>query len=97
MIQMQIDKSSAMECQLMEIITGLEAMNEELADEVKSAKKAKRVAIKLYHKSEEDATRHLDQLRWEKEQKNLLKDELTRVLRAQQAQEVQLNEYKSMT
>ena len=43
-----------------------------------------------------DATRCLDQLRQEKEQKNLLKDELTHVLRAQQAQEVQLNEYKSM-
>jgi hypothetical protein len=96
MIQLQLDKSSAMECQLTEIIAGLEVMNDELVEEVKSAKKAKRVAIKLYHKSEEDATRRLDQLRWEKEQKNLLKDELTRVLRAQQAQEAQLNEYKSM-
>ena len=71
-------------------------MNNELAEEVKSAKKAKREAIRLYDKSKEDATRRLDQLRQEKEQKNLLKDELTHVLRAQQAQEVQLNEYKSM-
>ena len=96
MIQMQIDESSAMECQLMEIITGLEAMNEELADEVKSAKKAKREAIRLYDKSKDDAARRLNQLRSEKEQKNLLKDELTRVLRAQQAQEAQLDKYKSM-
>ncbi len=96
MIQLQLDKSSAMECQLTEIIEGLEAMNDELAEEVKNAKKAKHEAIRLYDKSTEDATRCLDQLRQEKEQKNLLKDELTRVLRAQQAQEAQLNEYKSM-
>ena len=80
----------------MEIIKDLEVMNSELNYEAKSTKKAKCEAIRLYDKSKEAATRCLGQLRQEKEQKNLLKDELTRVLRAQQAQETQLNEYKSM-
>ena len=56
MIQLQLDKSSAMECQLTEIIAGLEVMNNELVKEAKSAKKAKREAIRLYDKSKEDAT-----------------------------------------
>ncbi len=96
MVQQQLDRSSAVEGQLMDIIEGLEVMNSELVNEVKSAKKAKRKAIRLYDKSKEDATRCLDQLWQEKEQKNLLRDELTCVLRVQQAQEAQLTEYKSM-
>jgi hypothetical protein len=96
MVQQQLDRSSAVEGQLMDIIEGLEVMNSELVDEVKSAKKAKREAIRLYDKSKEDATRRLDRLRQEKEQKNLLRDELTCVLRVQQAQEAPLTEYKSM-
>jgi hypothetical protein len=71
-------------------------MNSELVDEAKSAKKAKHKAIRLYIKSKEAATRRLDQLWLKKEQNNLLKDELTCVLRLQQAQETQLIEYKSM-
>jgi hypothetical protein len=62
MIQLQLDNSSAIECQLIEIIAGLEVMNNDLFEEVKSAKKAKREAIRLYDKSKEDATRRLDQL-----------------------------------
>jgi hypothetical protein len=96
MVQQQLDRSSAVEGQLRDIIKGLEIMNSELADELKSAKKAKCEAIRLYDKSKEAATRRLDQLRQEKEQKNLLKDKLTHVQRAQQAQEVQITEYKSM-
>ncbi len=68
-------------------------MNDELVEEVKNAKKAKREAIRQYDKSKEAAARRLDQLRQEKEKKNLLRDDLTRVLRAQQAQEAQLTEY----
>jgi len=56
MIQLQLDKSSAMECQLTEIIACLEVMNNELVEEVKSTKKAKGEAIRLYDKSKEDAT-----------------------------------------
>ena len=96
MVQWQLDKSSANERRLMEIIEGLEDMNSELVDEVKSAKKAKHESIRLYDKSKEDATRRLHQLRQEKEQKTLLRDELLRVLRALQAQEDQLTEYKRM-
>jgi hypothetical protein len=96
MVQQQLDKSSSNERQLMEIIDGLEDMNSELVDEVKCAKKAKSGAIKLYGKSKEDATRRLELLRQEKEQKKLLRDELTGVLRAQQAQDAQLTEYKRM-
>jgi FtsZ-binding cell division protein ZapB len=95
-VQQQLDRTSAMESQLQEIIEGLGIMNYELVDEVKNANSAKRTAIKLYDKSKEAATRRLGQLRQEKEQKNELKDELTRVLRTLEAQEAQLNAYKSM-
>ena len=95
-VQQQVDRTSAMESQLQEIIEGLGIMNYELVDEVKNSNSAKRTAIKLYEKSKEVATRWLGQLRQEKEQKNELKDVLTRVLRAQEAQEAQLNEYKSI-
>ena len=81
---------------MQEIIAGLGIMNYELVDEVKNANLTKRTAIKLYEKSKEVATRRLGQLRQEKEQKNELKDEITHVLRALEAQEAQLNEYKSM-
>ena len=96
MVQQQIDRSSAVEGQLIEIIEGLEVMNNELVEEVKSAKKARQEAVKLYNKSKEDAARRLDQLRHEKEKKNLLRDDLTRVIKALQAQEAQLTEYKSI-
>ncbi len=96
MVRQQLEKSSAIEGQLMEIIEGLEVMNLELVHEVVSAKKAKREAIRLYGKSKQDATRRLEQLRQEKEQKKLLRDELTRVPRVQQAQEAQFIEYKRM-
>ena len=65
----------------MEIIAGIEVMNYELVDEVKSAKKAKREAIRLYDKSKEAASRCLDQLQIEKEQKSQLNDDLTRKLK----------------
>ena len=99
-VQQQIDRSSAVKGQLMEIIEGLEVMNDELVEEVKSAKKsakkARQEAVKLYNKSKEDAARRLDQLRHEKEKKNLLRDDLSRALKLQLAQEAQLTEYKSM-
>jgi hypothetical protein len=50
----------------------------------------------LYDKSKEATSRHLYQLQVEKEQKSLLKDELTRAHEVQQAQENQLSEYKAM-
>jgi hypothetical protein len=46
-IQHQLDKSSAVEDQLMEIINGLKEMNDQLAEEVKCAKKDRRVALNL--------------------------------------------------
>jgi predicted transcriptional regulator len=52
-IQQQLDKSSAVEDQFMEIINGLEEMNDQLVEEVKSAKKDKRAALKLYDRSKE--------------------------------------------
>jgi hypothetical protein len=71
-------------------------MNYELVDEVKSAKRTEQAAIKLYDKSKEVASRHLDKLVLEKEEKNQLKDELTHVLKAQDAQQKSLQEYKAM-
>jgi hypothetical protein len=43
-VQQQLDKSSAMEDQLQEMIRAIEGMNYKMADEVKSAKKDMRVA-----------------------------------------------------
>jgi hypothetical protein len=58
-VQQQLDRTSAMESQLQEIIEGLGIMNYELVDEVKNSNSAKRTAIKLYEKSKEVATRRL--------------------------------------
>jgi hypothetical protein len=96
LIQNQLDRTSALKSQLMEIIEGLEVMNSELVDEVKAAKKGMREADRLYNKTKEAAAKQLGQLRQEKKEKNQLKDELTRVLKAQEAQEAQLDKYKSM-
>ena len=86
-IQHQLDKSSAVEDQFMEIINGLEEMNDQLAEEVKSAKKDRRVALKLYDKSKDSAEKRLEKLQLEKEEKNVLKDELTRALKTHQSQQ----------
>jgi hypothetical protein len=85
-IQQQLDKSSAVEDQLMEIINGLEEMNNQLAEEVKSAKKDRRTALNLYDKSKDAAKKRLEKLQHEKEKKNLLKDELTRALKMHESQ-----------
>jgi len=50
-LQQQLDKSLAVEDQFREIIHGLEEMNDQLAEEVTSAKKYRCVALKLYDKS----------------------------------------------
>ena len=50
----------------------------------------------LYNKSKEVASRRLDKLVLEKEEKNQLKNELTRVLKAHDAQQKSLQEYKAM-
>jgi NhaP-type Na+/H+ and K+/H+ antiporter len=85
-IQHQLDKSSAVEDQFMEIINGLEEMNDQLAEEVKSAKKDRHVALKLYHKSKDSAKKRHEKLQLEKEEKNVLKDELTRALKMHESQ-----------
>jgi hypothetical protein len=54
---------------LLEIVEGLELMNYELVDKVKSAKRPERAAIKLYDKSMEVASRRLDKLVLKKEEK----------------------------
>ncbi len=46
----------------MEIITGLKEMNNQLAEEVKSAKKDRRAALKLYDKSKDTAEKRLNKL-----------------------------------
>ena len=85
-------------------------MNDELAEEVKSAKKDRRVALKLYDKSKDASKKRLNKLQLEKEEKNVLKDELTqafkihvslqneiaRLLIMQQAPQQVIEEYKSM-
>ena len=109
-IQHQLDKSSAVEEQFMLIINGLEEMNDQLAEEVKSAKKDRRVALKLYNKSKNTAEKRLNKLQLKKEEKNVLKDKLTqalkmhesqqnevaRLLNMQQAQQQVIDEYKIM-
>jgi hypothetical protein len=90
-VQQQLDKSSAIEDQLRELIEGLEAMNYKLADEVKSVKKDKQEAIKLYDKSKEAAAKCLEKLQLEKEEKNELKDKLTQALKAQELQQNEIS------
>jgi hypothetical protein len=87
---------AAVESQLLEIIGGLELMNYEWVDKVKSAKRTEQAAIKLHNNSKEVASRRLDKLVLEKEEKNQLKDELTHVLKAHDAQQKSLQEYKAM-
>jgi hypothetical protein len=57
MVQQRVDRTSALESQLMEIIKGLEWMNSELVDKAKSTKKAKHEAVRLYDKSNKLASR----------------------------------------
>ena len=85
-----------MESQLQAIIEGLGIMNYELVDEVKNANSAKRTAIKLYDKQKESASRCFEQLQIEKEEKNQLNDELTRVLKVQESQQKVIQENKNM-
>jgi len=95
-VQQQLDKSSAMEDQLREMIEAIEGMNYKLAGKVKSTKKDMGVARKLYEDTKEIAMRNRVKLRIEKEEKAHLKDELTRVLKAHQSQEELLVKYKAM-
>jgi len=95
-IQQQLDKSSSTENQLLEIIEGLEIMNDELFDEAKQAKKEWRVVIKLYEKTKDVASARLEKLLTEKEVKNHLKDELASLLKIQQSQQILLDDYKTI-
>jgi hypothetical protein len=109
-IQQQLEKSSAVEDQFMEIINGLEEMNDQLVEEVNSAKKNRRVALKLYDKSKEAAEKRPKKLQLEMDENNELKDKLTQahktlelqlneiahLLRVQQAQQHVIDEYKIM-
>jgi hypothetical protein len=76
-VQQQLDRMSANEDQLCEIINGLELMNDELVDEVKKVKKDKPKAMKLYKESKDIALTHQTRLLMEREEKNNIKDELT--------------------
>jgi hypothetical protein len=94
----------------MEIINGLKEINDQLAEEVKSAKKDRPVTLKLYDKYKDTAEKRLNKLKLEKEEKNVLKDKLTQafkmhesqqneiacLLNMQQAQQQVIEEYKSM-
>ena len=63
-IQHQLDKSSAVKDQFMEIINDLKEMNVQLAEEVNSAKKDRCMA-KLYDKSKDTAEKRLNKLQLE--------------------------------
>ena len=88
-IQQQLNKSSTVEDQFMEIINGLEEMNDQLVEEVNSVKKDRQVALKLYNKCKGSAEKCLKKLQLEMDEKNVLKDELTW---AHKMLESQLNE-----
>ena len=68
-------------------LNGLEEMNDQLAEEVMSAKKDRHVALKLYDKSKDSAKKRLEKLQLEKEEKNVLKDELSRALKMHESQQ----------
>ena len=98
-VQQQLDKASVAQDQLdrlREIIEGLECMNFELADEVKSAKKEARAATKLYDKSKVARTKLSEKLMFETVKRNELTEELTRLLKAQESQLEVLQEYERM-
>ena len=59
-IQHQLGKSSAAKNQFMEVIDCLKEMNDQLAEEVKSDKKDRHVALKLYDKSKDTAEKGLN-------------------------------------
>ncbi len=65
-------------------------MSNQLVEEVKSAKKDRRVALKLYDKSKEAAEKRLKKLQLEKEENNLLKD---KSIQAHKMQESQKNDF----
>ena len=65
-------------------------MNDQLAEEVKSAKKDRRVVLKLYDKSKDTAEKRLNKLQLEKEEKNVLKDELTQALKTHESQQTEI-------
>ncbi len=54
---------------------------------VKSAKKDRREALKLYGKSKDAADKRLVKLQLEKEEKNVLKDDLTQALKMHESQQ----------
>jgi hypothetical protein len=89
-VQQQLNKSSAMDDQLQDMSRGIEGMNYELADRVKSAKKDMSVARKLNEQSKESANRYLVKLKIKKDERACLKDELTRVLKAHQSEDLSL-------
>jgi hypothetical protein len=61
-------------------------MKNQLAEEVKSAKKDRRVALKLYDKSKEADEKHLKKMQLEKEKDNILKDKLIQAHKMQESQ-----------
>ncbi len=61
--------------------------NNQLAEEVKSAKKDRRVALKLYDKSKDTAEKRLHKLQFKKQEKNVLKDKLIQALKTHESQQ----------
>ena len=96
MAKLQLDKSTAMEDELQSLINGLNVMNDELINEVEDAKREKREACRNMKKAAALADNRLNKYRKEKDLKNDLKDELTRVLKAQAKQQETLERYEKM-
>jgi len=97
MMQRQIDASLAREEEMQNLINNMEELNKDIAGDWDAEKKAKKAAVKSLKIANEKSEKRLEHFRNERQAKNEIKYELTRVLKAKAAQEEALNHYWKMT
>ena len=96
MVQRQIDASLAREEEMQNLINNMEELNKDIAGDWDAEKKAKKAAVKSIKIANEKSEKRLENYRNERQAKNEIKDELTKVLKAKAAQEEALNRYWKM-
>jgi len=96
MVQRQIDAPLAHEEEMQNLINNMEELNKDIAGDWDAEKKAKKAAVKSLKIANEKSEKRLENYRNERQAKNEIKDELTKVLKAKAAQEEVLNRYWKM-
>ena len=84
-VQRQIDALLAREEEMQNLINNLEELNKDIAGDWDAEKKAKKAAVKSLKIANEKSEKRLENYRNERQAKNEIKDELTRVLKAKAA------------